>query len=389
MPERISVWPYQNSKQRLWALEVRFPLLGKKIQRRGFASRSEAIKAAKQLRLEGKPQPVVPQDNHSLASVCSEYLDSLKGAIREHTRANYADILGRYLLPTFGHKPICEVSEPEISRLLSRLRANGLRAGTVNTVRARAIGLFNYAAKRQILHSNPAALTRVQQKYSDSDTAVQEPLSANEAINLLLAARGTSLELFLALCLGLGLRKGEVLGLKWSDIDLEAGQVTIQRSRGQIRYLSTDGKLSSSEIDGPVKTSGSNRKLPLNSTVLAALMQSVGDYFPQPGHYVVSSGNGQPMSLSVLTRKYKSLIEGNNLRYVRIHDLRHSAAVLALENHAPIEAVSQALGHSGIEITKRVYAPKVRALDEVFAQAIDNSLSNILEPGVRGAAHVL
>jgi integrase len=374
MAERISVWSYQTSKTKRWAFEVRFPKEKRKLQRRGFMSQSEALRTAKQLRMDGRPTAINPSVHLTVSSLCFEYLESLKGAVREHTRANYADILLRYVLPVIGNKCVSEVSEPDVSLLLAGLRARGLKAGTVNTVRARTIGLFSYAFRRRLIEVNPASLTRVQQKFSESDTAVQAPLSAEEAINLLQASIGTPIEIFLSLCLGLGLRKGEALGLRWSDIDFEIGEVIIRRSRGQSRLVSQQGKRTSVEVDGEVKTRGSVRRLPINITVMSALQATMKNRMPRSDDYVVSAGDGRPLSLSVLHRKYSQIFRVNNLRYVRIHDLRHTAAVLALENLAPLEAVSQALGHSGVEITKRIYAPKVRALDEVFAKAIDSSL---------------
>ena len=374
MAERISVWSYQTSKSKKWALEVRFPKENRKIQRRGFGSFSEAQRAAKQLRLD-TPAPVkTSQATHTVSETLDDYLASLKGSIREHTRANYADILKRYVVPSFGHMDISLVSEPEISKLFGQLRDSGLRPGTVNTIRARTIGLFNYALQRRIIQFNSAAQTRVQSKRTGEDTVVRAPLSAKEAATLLEASEGTFMSPFLALCLGLGLRKGEALGLKWSDIDLIAGEITIRRSRGQIRNVRPDGKIRSIESDGEVKTLSAARTLSLNATVMTALLDLMKYKTPRGEDYVVSPGNGRPLSISVLTRQYKKLIQTNGLRYVRIHDLRHTAAVLALESRAPLEAVSQALGHSGIEITKRIYAPRVKALNAVFSESLDLAL---------------
>ena len=95
----------------------------------------------------------------------------------------------------------------------------------------------------------------------------------------------------------------------------------------------------------------------------------------QQGDYLVSSPSGLPMSLSMLHKRYRGLYAVDGLRYVRIHDLRHSAAHLSLEAKAPLEAVSQALGHSSMEVTKRIYAPRVRLLDDLFSSALADSLS--------------
>lgn len=379
MAERISTWSYRTAGGTKWAYEVRFPKHGQKIQKRGFDTSREAHLSAKQVRLEWDSKSSQKPDNSRLAAIANEYLESLTGSVREHTRANYKAILDTYVLPKIGTRKIQEITEPDISKILNSLRQRGLLPGTVNTVRGTTIGLFNYALRRRIIFFNPAAETRVQRVLRPEDTRVNKPLDASEARSLLEASVGTQLEVFIPLCLGLGLRKGEALALRWSDIDFEKGTVIISKSRGQHKQIGSTGFISSSEIDGEAKTSASCRELPIGATVLAALHRSLASQKFSPTDYLVTTRSGTPMSLSVLHRKYKLLFRDSGVRRVRIHDLRHTAALLAAESLAPIEAVSQALGHSSVEVTKRIYAPKVIALNGLFTEALDSSL-NPIEP---------
>ena len=374
MADQISTWKYKTSSQTKWAYEVRFPTACKKIQKRGFASRAEALNEAKRMRLQEKKVQLRAPISPSVSEVCADYLVHLIGAIREHSRSNYRAILHGYLLPALGSKKICDVTEGDITRLLLSLRNRGLLNGTVNTVRTRIIGLFNYAFRNGIVERNVAALTRVQRMDSNTETRVCSALSAAEATLLLKASEGTNLDTFMALTLALGLRKGEALALRWSDFDFENGYVTIQRTRGQNRYLDDSGTMRSLETEGPTKTKSSCRTLPLNAVVLAALHRQSQAMGGDASKHVVSAHEGRPMALATLHRAYKRLIEKAQIRYVRIHDLRHSAACIALESKAPLEAVSQSLGHSTVEITKRIYAPKVAYLDEVFSRTLGEAL---------------
>ena len=374
MTERISTWSYQTAKGTKWACEVRFPLHSQKVQKRGFLTAKEALVAGKQVRLEWDSRGSQKLDASRVSALADEYLESLRGAVREHTRANYKAILDSYLLPKIGHLKVQDVEEPDISSILNALRNRGLLPGTVNTVRARSIGLFNYALRRRIITFNPAAETKFQRASGPDDTQVQEPLSASEARKLLKTSEGTQLEVFIALCLGLGLRKGEALALRWSDVDLEKGSVTISKSRGQRKQIGAAKNITSSEMDGDTKTRASTRELPLGTLVLTALHKSLTVRKPSANDYLVTSHDGLPLSLSVLHRKFKLLLEEADTRRVRIHDLRHSAAQLASESLVPLEAVSQALGHSSIEVTKRIYAPRVNALNGLFTDALDDSL---------------
>lgn len=375
MAEGISVWAYSTKSLQKWAFEVRHPISGLKVQRRGFAKSQDAMRAAKELRLELFQKRRTQNSRMRVSQLAEEYLSSLEGSIKAHTHANYKYILDTYFLPSFRNVPIEEVSEPQLTQLLRNLSSKGLFPGSVNTVRIRIIGLFSYAVRRRLLHFNPAKETRPATAAADDRTAVKAPLSASEARELIDTAKGSQLDNFVSLCLGLGLRKGEALGLRKSDVDLEKGLIYIRRSRGQRRYLDGDGSLHCHEEDGDTKTSSSLRALPISTIVLEALLRSGIFADSSEDSYLVTSTSGLPISLSVLHRRYKELFELSGIRYVRIHDLRHSAAQLAMESKVPLEAVSQALGHSTIEITKRIYAPKVQVLNEIFSSSLSASLS--------------
>lgn len=393
MSERINVWPYETKKGTRYVFEVRNGArleTGTKIQRRGFLSHSQALKQGKIARLALDNQRVCSLQPMSIAHLAIDYLESLRGAVRAHTAANYKDLLDRYFLPEFGSMKVAYLSEPQITSLLLTLRENGMKPGSVNTVRGRIIGLLEYAVRRGLIASNPGKMTRKQRISSPEDTAVQPPLSLEEARQLMKAATNSELNLFIALCLGLGLRKGEALGLKWSDVDLDKGTILVQRSRGQQRYVNASGRISSTECDGELKTNASRRLLSLNAVVVQALFSQLETSGQKSEGYLVTRLNGEPFPISRLTRHYRELCKSAQVRRVRIHDLRHTSATLALEGAAPIEAVSQALGHSGIDITKRIYAPVVVHLNQVFAQTLGDALGKRIDASElhNGAAHV-
>jgi len=376
MTEGISVWSYKTTKGTRWAFEVRQPLLGKKTQRRGFRAAPEAKRHAKQLKLEQTSINKAHSQGDRVVQLVQDYLTSLSASVRPNTLANYKLLLDKYFLPEFGNRRISSIQEPEISALLQRLTSQGLLPGTVNTVRSRIIGLFSYAVRRRVLIFNSAKETRTASHSYEGRTAVSEPLTGAEAIELLRRAKSSEIDLFVCLCLGLGLRKGEALGLRLSDVDFEHGLLFIRRSRGPQRYIASDGSVRSTEQDGQTKTGHSVRSVPMNRVVLESLLRSNLSSWAEPDTYLVSTKAGAPLALSRLHKSYKALFEPGGLRYVRIHDLRHTAAVLALEGKAPLEAVSQSLGHRSLEITKRIYAPRVKSLDEVFAMTLGRVLGS-------------
>lgn len=375
MAEGISTWQYQTKSGKKWAFEVRGQLTHAKVQRRGFYTQQDAMRSAKQFRLDRLAEKVSAAPKVNLKTLTGEYLASISCSVRPHTLANYKDLLDRYLLPKLGALQIAEIDEPQISSLLRDLHSAGLLPGTVNTVRARIIGLFSYAVRRRLVAFNAAKETRPLAHSPASRSAVREPLSAPEARELLKRAQGTDLDLFISLCLGLGLRKGEALGLRGMDVNLRDGILVISRTRGQQRYIAPDGSVRSIEADGEPKTSASARTVRLNAVVLTALQRANWQEVAGRAEYLVHTDGGHPMSLSVLHRSYKRLFDDGGLRYVRIHDLRHTAAMLALEGQAPLAAVSQSLGHASLEITKRIYAPRVQILDTLFSSTLNSVLA--------------
>ena len=93
--------------------------------------------------------------------------------------------------------------------------------------------------------------------------------------------------------------------------------------------------------------------------------------------YVFTSSIGTPISQANSLKAFKQFIKSNGLRYIRIHDIRHTTAVLALEAGASLDWISQAFGHTGTEITKSVYAPYVQVLNDKFVDALDEYLPEL------------
>ena len=346
--ERINVWQYKTSQGTKWALEVRSLNRGgknkRKIQRRGFDSKPEAINIARQLRIDiDNSSSSVKQ--RTFEQFLVEYLDELKFRVQEHTRANYSADIRRWVLPTLGSKKLCDVHQSDISQLLSNLRSSGLRPATVNTVRARLIGLFSYAEELGLVSSNPA---RRANKYREdlSESLVMQPLNLEEAQALLSASKGSILDVFVHIALILGLRKGEIRALKWADVDLENGWITIDKSRGARNYLDSNGVRKVIEDQGPTKTLSSVRRAPLPMPVLESLMRRRERLQGYTGKedFLVCGDSGRPLGTTQLSKEFSLLLNSVGLRHIRIHDIRHPTAVLAMESGVRLEEASQALG---------------------------------------------
>ena len=161
-----------------------------------------------------------------------------------------------------------------------------------------------------------------------------------------------------------GLRRGELLGLKWSDIDLEKGDLRVQRQIGRI-----DGKI----IEMPLKTKNAYRTLPLSAdaiNVLKIQKCKVGN-----SEWVFPSPTGGPMSPDSVLHMLHRVLKRAGLPRIRFHDLRHTFATLALQNGVDVKTVSGMLGHFSAGFTLDTYAHVTTSAKREAAKTMGNILS--------------
>ncbi|MBQ0894027.1 site-specific integrase [Micromonospora sp. U56] len=189
------------------------------------------------------------------------------------------------------------------------------------------------------------------------------PYSLAEARRFLKAVDGLRLEARWLIGIALGLRQGEVLGLRWDDVDLTAGTLRVRR---QLQRDPETGSLAFVET----KTARSRRTLPLPPTVLAALRRHHerqtaerlnANSWADTG-LVFATSVGTPIHPRNDYRSFREIIRQAGLRQVRLHDLRHTAASVLLAQGVPARVVMEILGHSQISVTLNIYAhvaPKI------------------------------
>lgn len=376
-----SIW--KSTTGNFWIYEARIPKKNDsgylKIQRRA-KTRSEAAR-----RVEKAYEALLRQSKLDEVMTCRRLVESYLAHSVNHKRlttvANYKDLLERYFLTQFGSKKANQITKSEIYALLTRLRERGLKAESVNTVRLRIQGLFTWAVKFQYVESNPATGIEKFKPKHDDETQVQTPWSVSEVRAFLSAVQGTPIDFVMHATVTLGLRRGEALALRWSDIDFESGHLEIRRSRGSRRVLNEKGRIETVNFEGPTKTDSSRRRLPLTELLSLALLrererQGRLGHVTSPNDHIALGVNGKPLSDCQLSRLYNRICKANNIRRIRIHDHRHTSAIHALESGVREESVSEALGHSSTEVTRRIYAPKVPALSRAFAE----NLAEMYEP---------
>lgn len=200
-------------------------------------------------------------------------------------------------------------------------------------------------------------------------------ISKAEARALLDAAKGHPLEALVTVALSLGLRKGEALALRWSNIDMDAGTLTVAATLSR--------RVGHGLVESAPKTARSARTLPLPRTCLeslrthrrtqAAAQLQAGESWRGEGH-MFTTPIGTPIDPRNLTTQFHRLCVDAGIGKRRFHALRHSAATLMLAQGVPLAVISDVLGHASYAITADVYAKVGEELRTEAARAMDAAL---------------
>jgi len=204
-------------------------------------------------------------------------------------------------------------------------------------------------------------------------------LDAAGVTALLAAAEGLEIQLPILVAIGTGLRRGELLGLRWNDIDLDGCRLSVRRSlevvAGEIRSK-------------PPKTTRSARTISLASFVIEALRRHRGEQNKRrlrggdDAAWVFSDGRGNPWNPVHFTKRFGRLARQPGVPRVRFHDLRHSHATLSLAAGIDLKTISASLGHSTIGVTANTYLHAVDSLQRESANRLDVALRGAIGAGL-------
>lgn len=256
----------------------------------------------------------------------------------------YESNVRRYLKPDIGHLPLTKLSVPTLQRYLNQQLANGQSVRKVQTLREVVSSALTRAMREEVLTRNVAKLVEVRDVQSRG--AVARPWTPEEARRFLEAALEHQWFPAFLISVLYGLRRGEVLGLRWSDIDFGNMELHIEqqvfRAGGEVQI-------------GPVKTKAGERDLPLLEVVGQLLMRWAKQYgYPIKG-LAFTTSTGQPIEPQNYTRAFQRLCAKYQIRRIRLHDLRHGVATLLKDLGVPDKDVQLIMGHSNISITQKIY----------------------------------
>lgn len=287
-----------------------------------------------------------PPKKKTLGECISEYIQTAQ--IEETTAEGYLVQQKRIEKSPISKMRLSSIKKKDIDDYLTFTRqAETIKNATINKDLDLIRRVCEYAVEREYIPNNPAYAVKSlkEEKFEAS------PLTVEEIQRLIPAAEATenwTLIVMVHLGLYMGLRRGEVAGLRWSNVSFEDNIVKIRTTRTKV-----GGKI----IEKPPKTSSSIRDLEMPKPVRDILQKHMekqkenGIY----GEYVLTDEDGQPVDPGNLGRPFNKLLKDCNIRHVRLHDLRHTFGTRAISAGISPVAVSGAMGHSSVATTLNIY----------------------------------
>ena len=351
----------------------------------GLTAKGNKKKAEKML-METRKSFVIeckPLDEDILFSdFLLQWLEIVKSTIAITTYSSYCNMVKGIIVPYFKEKGILlsQLKATDIQTFyteqLKRVKPNSVIHYHANIHKA-----LKYAVKIELLETNPADKVERPKKNS----FIGSFYDSDEVEKLFEAGKNTKLEIPIFLGAFYGLRRSEVLGLKWSAIDFKSNTITIKHT---VTSCNIDGK-SVQIAQDTTKTKSSMRTLPLVPVFKEKLLcveERQKEYRRLCGRsydkryleYICVDEMGTLISPHYLTSSFPKLLEKNNLRHIRFHDLRHSCASLLLANGVPMKQIQEWLGHSDFSTTANVYAHLDYNSKLSSADAMVNGLSAAL-----------
>jgi len=277
--------------------------------------------------------------------------DVHKPAVRIRTYVRYEMQLRRHVLPALGGIQLSKLTVQHVQKFYSQTLQKGLSPQSVRLLHAMLHKAFDYAVRVDLLPRNVCdnvSLPRIEKRETRA-------LSLEQALRLIETVRGHRMEALFVLALVTGMRRGEIIGLKWSDVNLAEGVIAIQRSLVELK-----GGI----IESKPKSTRGYRSIILPPFALEALkkhrerqerMRKAALKW-QENDYVFATSHGTPIAAANLRTAFKALLVKAELPDIRFHDLRHSVATLLLEIGTHPKIVQELLGHENIGMTMDIYS---------------------------------
>ncbi len=351
----------------------------------GFRTRREAEATRAKLVTELNTGSYVVPGRTTLGEwIRDSWLPMTEPRVKPTTFHSYMRNLEIHVIPAIGTKPLQQLMPPMLNVLYANLAVGSetrkpLSAKTISYIHSTLHKVLADAVDAGLLGRNVAAGAKPPRPARRATSGINA-WDPDELGTFLALVRGTRLEAIWRLSAMTGMRRGEILGLRWCDLDLDRARLSVRQALVSVGYeviRSTPKSHNARVIDLDAETIDQLRAHRARQEVERA--EWGVDY--QDKDLVVAKENGEPIHPHTFSQSFERLIEKAALRTIRLHDLRHTHATLALKAGVPVKVISERLGHESPAFTLKQYAHVIPGMQaEAAAQVaslVDGSLPDV------------
>jgi len=342
--------------------------------RRAVYAKTQRAAVAKLDELVAKTSAGVPLavESWTVESYASHWMGPVvTPRLRPATVSSYRSTLRLHIVPGLGRYTLRRLTPTHVRALLAAKLEAGLSVRSVQIIHSTLRAMLAEAMRDELVERNVAALVRV----PTAEREEVQPWSPEEAGTFLRSARKDRLYALFAVGVGLGMRRGELLGLRWSDVDLDKRVVHVRHTAQRV--------YGHGMVFGPPKSARSRRDIPLPAVTVGVLLEHrkrqeaeravIEPYWQETG-LVFTTTIGTVIEPRNLARVLDALVADAGVRRIRLHDMRHTCASLLLAQGVPARVVMEVLGHSQLGITMNLYSHVMPSALREAADAIDRVL---------------
>jgi integrase len=352
----------------------------RQVWRGGYRTKWEATAAERRFLVEledAAAQTCADERGQTVAGFLTDWLVQSAPTRRPTTSVSYERCVRDHVIPVLGAVVLRDLSadhvrswQAELLRKPLRFRDGTLSPTTVRYCHRLLRRALQDALRWELIDRNPCDAV-IAPRRADTEMQVWSPTEARRFLEFVADDRLAAMwRLFLAT----GMRRGEIAGLRWIDVDLEAGRLAVRHTRVLVYDQATVSEPKTRRSRRVVAVDeGTQRALTLHRQRQNTERRYASEVWTETG-YVVVREDGQPLDPDRISHLFRLTAEAAGVPRIRLHDLRHTAAALALATGMHPKVMSDRLGHSSIAITLDVYGHLVPGLQEDAAAAVGELL---------------
>ncbi|MDQ6661990.1 MAG: tyrosine-type recombinase/integrase [Chloroflexota bacterium] len=351
-----------------WAVDI--TLEGYARKRYYFKTEKEAIEGRRVLLNELAKGTLATGPQKTVKDYLEDWLENVqKDRLRTSSYVKYKKLMNSYIVPAIGHIRLQKLTPQHVQSLYTKKLRDGLAPKTVYSIH----GLLHHALDNAVKWNLVSGNVTERVTPPRLEKREREPLTLEQAHKLLEVARGDRLEMLIVLALTTGMRRGELLALRWSDIDFEGQSLQVRRT---VDFIARYGY-----VENEPKTARGKRKILLPAFVVEILKQhrinqleqrlKVGEAWYNLD-LVICGLEGNYLNPRYLLKLFDKLLKEACLPHMHFHDLRHSVVTLLLSMGVDPRSIQEFVGHEDITTTLGIYSHMLPSMQRGIVDKLDD-----------------